>query len=74
MNVVRTLLPGVLLIEPKVFGDSRGFFVESYNRRRYAESGSTPPSSKTTILDPPAASCAACTIKCGIRRESSFRW
>ena len=39
MNVVRTLLPGVLLIEPKVFGDSRGFFLESYNRRRYAEAG-----------------------------------
>lgn len=33
MNVIETSLPGVLLLEPKVFGDSRGFFFESYNRR-----------------------------------------
>jgi dTDP-4-dehydrorhamnose 3,5-epimerase len=33
MNVVSTTLPGVLIIEPKVFGDARGFFFESYNRR-----------------------------------------
>jgi dTDP-4-dehydrorhamnose 3,5-epimerase len=39
MNVVQTPLPGVLLIEPKVFGDARGFFLESYHRKRYAEAG-----------------------------------
>lgn len=33
MNVVATAIPDVLLIEPKVFGDERGFFYESYNRR-----------------------------------------
>lgn len=33
MNVVATALPGVLLLEPEVFGDSRGFFLESWNRR-----------------------------------------
>ena len=33
MNVVHTAIPGVLIIEPKVFGDQRGFFYESYNRR-----------------------------------------
>ena len=32
-------LPGVFLIEPKVFGDARGFFMESYNRRAMAELG-----------------------------------
>jgi dTDP-4-dehydrorhamnose 3,5-epimerase len=32
-------LPGVLLVEPKVFGDGRGFFYESYQQRRYAEAG-----------------------------------
>ena len=33
MNVIRTAIAGVLIIEPKVFGDERGFFFESYNRR-----------------------------------------
>jgi dTDP-4-dehydrorhamnose 3,5-epimerase len=39
MKVSRTDLPGVLLIEPKVFGDDRGFFVETYRRSRYTEAG-----------------------------------
>lgn len=33
MNVVRTAIEGMLILEPKVFGDTRGFFVESYNAR-----------------------------------------
>jgi dTDP-4-dehydrorhamnose 3,5-epimerase len=33
VNVVRTAIPEVLVIEPRVFGDPRGFFFESYNRR-----------------------------------------
>jgi dTDP-4-dehydrorhamnose 3,5-epimerase len=37
MNVIETRLPGVLIIEPKVFGDSRGFFFESWNERAFAE-------------------------------------
>nr|WP_227027722.1 dTDP-4-dehydrorhamnose 3,5-epimerase [Corallococcus soli] len=32
-------LPEVLLLEPKVFGDDRGFFLESYNAKRYADAG-----------------------------------
>jgi dTDP-4-dehydrorhamnose 3,5-epimerase len=39
MNVIETKLPGVLLIEPKVFGDARGFFMETWNRERYCEAG-----------------------------------
>lgn len=39
MNVIATDLPGVLIIEPKVFGDSRGFFFESYQRQRYYDAG-----------------------------------
>ena len=39
MIVEPTPLPGVLLIKPKVFGDARGYFLESWNRRRYAEAG-----------------------------------
>lgn len=37
MDVKQTALPGVLLIEPKVFGDSRGFFFESFNAQRFAD-------------------------------------
>lgn len=39
MNVIETELPGVLIFEPKVFGDDRGFFVETYNASRYADHG-----------------------------------
>lgn len=39
MNVVATDLPGVVVIEPAVFGDARGFFLESWNKARYAEVG-----------------------------------
>lgn len=42
MNVIETKLPGVLLLEPKVFGDPRGFFFESYSAQRYAEAGIPP--------------------------------
>lgn len=37
MQIIPTSLPGVILIEPKVFGDARGFFFESFNARRFAE-------------------------------------
>ena len=39
MNLIETPLPGVLLIEPRVFGDARGFFLESWNRQSFAEAG-----------------------------------
>ena len=39
MNVVPTDLEGVLIIEPRVFGDPRGFFFESYHADRYAAAG-----------------------------------
>jgi dTDP-4-dehydrorhamnose 3,5-epimerase len=37
VNVIPTTIPDVLIIEPKVFGDERGFFFESFNRRQFAE-------------------------------------
>ena len=37
MNVIATALPEVLMIEPKLFGDERGFFFESYKRRAFGE-------------------------------------
>jgi len=37
MRALPTSIPGVLIIEPKVFGDTRGFFYESFNAKRFAE-------------------------------------
>lgn len=37
MNIIPTALPDVLIIEPKVFGDARGFFFESYNEQAFAQ-------------------------------------
>ena len=39
MNVIETNLPGVLVIEPRVFPDARGFFLETYNQKRYEGAG-----------------------------------
>ncbi len=39
MKVIATELPEVKIIEPKVFGDSRGFFMETWNQTRYADLG-----------------------------------
>lgn len=37
MKIVTTPIPGVLVLEPKVFGDSRGFFMESYSQRLFED-------------------------------------
>lgn len=37
MKVIHTALPGVLILEPRVFADARGFMMESYNRRGFRE-------------------------------------
>jgi dTDP-4-dehydrorhamnose 3,5-epimerase len=37
VNVVPAVIPDVLIIEPRVFRDERGYFLESYNRRRFRE-------------------------------------
>lgn len=39
MNIIVTKLDGVKIIEPKVFGDQRGFFFESFQAQRYKENG-----------------------------------
>lgn len=37
MNVIPTRIPDLLIIEPKIFGDDRGFFMESYNKTAFRE-------------------------------------
>jgi dTDP-4-dehydrorhamnose 3,5-epimerase len=39
MNIITTALEGVIIIEPEIFRDSRGFFMETYNQDRYKEAG-----------------------------------
>ena len=39
MQFIATEIPGVLLIEPKIFGDERGFFLESYQKQHFVEAG-----------------------------------
>jgi dTDP-4-dehydrorhamnose 3,5-epimerase len=37
LNVIPTAIPGALILEPRVFGDARGFFMETYNARAFAQ-------------------------------------
>ena len=39
MNVVETKIPGVLIIDPDVHGDHRGYFMETYSKQKYQEFG-----------------------------------
>ncbi len=39
LKIVRASIPDVLIIEPQVFGDSRGLFLETYSRKKYYEAG-----------------------------------
>ena len=39
MNVIETQIPDVKIIEPEIFGDSRGYFFESWNEKAFAEAG-----------------------------------
>ena len=68
MQLIRTAIPDVCIIEPKVFGDARGFFTESWNRRTFASLGldfvqDNHSKSQRNVL-------CACIISCSISRES----
>ncbi len=39
MKIIKTKIEGLLIIEPQVFGDERGFFLETYNQEKYKEAG-----------------------------------
>lgn len=43
MQARRTAIPGVVVLEPRVFADERGFFFESYNRKAFAEAAGVDP-------------------------------
>ena len=48
MNVIPTALAGVLILEPRVFGDTRGFFMESYNQQVVLADMELPARARTT--------------------------
>lgn len=39
MKTINTPIPGLLILEPRVFADHRGYFLESYNQKKYVENG-----------------------------------
>jgi len=39
MKVIKTTIQDLLILEPKVFGDERGYFFEAYHEKRYKENG-----------------------------------
>ena len=39
MNIIPTAIPDVLIVEPRIFGDPRGYFYECYNREKYRAAG-----------------------------------
>ena len=70
-TVQTTAIDGVLMLEPRVFGDARGFFFESFNARDFAAAtGVTRRLCKTTTAALPRACCAACTTRCNTPKAS----
>jgi dTDP-4-dehydrorhamnose 3,5-epimerase len=39
VKIIKTSIPGLLIIEPRVFADQRGYFLESYNQKKFQEAG-----------------------------------
>lgn len=50
MNVIKTTIEGVVVIEPKVFKDSRGYFVESFSQREFDEKVAIPQYGKPILF------------------------
>jgi hypothetical protein len=65
MKVIPPRLPEVLILEPKVFGDERGFFMESFNQRAFrpGATGRTCLRAGQPLAARPGACCAACTTR-----------
>jgi dTDP-4-dehydrorhamnose 3,5-epimerase len=71
MNITPLAIPDVLLIEPRVFGDERGFFYESFNQRAFTQgTGVTLPFVQDNHSKSARGVCAACTTRCKTRKAS----
>ena len=71
MNVIETAIPGVLIIEPKVFGDARGFFVETFQAKRYADIGIAQPFVQDNLSRSVRGTLRGCIFNIPRRKESS---
>jgi dTDP-4-dehydrorhamnose 3,5-epimerase len=71
MNIIDTAIPGVLIIEPKIFGDARGFFLETFQTERYASHGIAGPFVQDNLSRSARGRCAACISRIQNRRASS---
>lgn len=75
MKVTALAIPDVLVLQPKVFGDSRGFFYESYNEHNFCEATGIAAHFVQAIIPAPRAVCSvACTIRSVRRRVNSSVW
>jgi dTDP-4-dehydrorhamnose 3,5-epimerase len=70
MKATKASLAGVLILEPRVFGDERGFFLESYNRKTMAEVGIRENFVQDNHSFSVAMCCEDCIIRSSGRRES----
>ncbi len=64
MKIIETDLPGCVVIEPRVFGDARGFFYEGWNRARFAQAG----------LDFPVVQSNVSSSVRGVLRGLHYQW
>ncbi len=64
MKVIETALPGALILEPQVFGDTRGFFYESYNKAKWIEAG----------IDVDFVQCNVSRSARGVLRGLHYQW
>ena len=74
MNIIDTAIPDVKLLEPQVFGDSRGFLWKLSATSGSKPKSATAPSCRKTIPNPAKAYCAACTIKLKTHKANSYAW
>jgi len=75
MKAIETPLPGVLLLEPKTFGDARGFFLESWNRKTFADLGLDPDFVQDNHSRVRPKGCfVACITSSTTRRASWCAW
>ena len=82
MNVIKTAIDGVFVLEPRLFEDARGYFFESFNQREFEEKVAKvvfvqDNESKSSYgvamrASPPTAWCAACTTRSRPIRRASW--
>ena len=74
MNVIATGFPEVLIIEPKVFGDRRSFFVETFHADRYAQHGIAAPFVQDDLSRSAGGRVARTATLLKPRDEIAVRW